>query len=701
LRGQRDVFAAIEGMTAGSATVTDFEQPERVLTLKVTAGLPALIGVQPSLGRMFTGDELAGDGRRVLLLSHATWRRRFAGRMDVLGRDLHVDGQSWTIIGVMPPNAVRPASDPRPVDLWLPLPDRDDIRSTIARLADGVTHETAAARVDAIVKRTESVTGGTVRPAVRTEPLHDHLRVLMAAVMLLLVVACVNVSNLLLQRASVRTRETAVRAALGAGRGRLLRQFLLESGILGIAGGILGAAFAYGSLRALLALRPEQLAALQKVRIDGGVLLISVTVAIAASVLFGILPALHGSRIRGTAALGRIGRDSDSPFSRFRWALVAAEVALSFSLLIGAAVTFDSLRARAVRDPGYRAEGLVSVDVRLPSWRYREQGGRRAAFERMIADVRRMPSVQAAVLANGVPPMVGGARFGKIRVEGKAPETEVTIFESFEADSGFFEALDIPIVAGRRFTAADRSSPEHPVILSESSSRRLFAGELAIGRRFGLEGPDMFTVVGVARDIRALGLNDDGSTPLLYWPLERVQGRMRIVARVNGENPQLMLDLRQTVRRTEPDALVEVATGREMLGATLAQERFTTTLLSTFAALALLLAGVGLYGVLSQVVISRTREIGVRMALGADASRIRRLVLRTGMLATLAGLALGAALAAAGHRALRNQLFGLADARPGAYLVATGVVLAVALAAMLVPATRAARLDPMRVIRVE
>lgn len=701
LREQRETFEGLENYWGSTATLTGGHEPERVYALAVSEGLPALLGVGPVLGRSFHTDELSGDGARVVMLSHALWRGRFGGAGDVLGRTMHLDGDPWTIIGVMPRTAMHPSGRSTNVDLWLPLPESNPFRTTIARLAPDVTVEMAAARVDAVVRRSgENPLSGTAELVQKPEMLHGHLRMLMIAVVLLLLVACVNVSHLLLQRAAARSRETAVRLALGAAPGRLIRQSLLDAALLALVGGLAGAALAYGVLHVLPTIVPEQLEMLRHVRIDGGVLLFTLAATAVTGILFGVIPAMHATRARATAALGRHGRGAGTGPTRMGWPLVTLEVALSFALLIGAALVLGSLRDLASRDPGYRADELIAIDVRLPAWRYGEEPLRTAAFQRMVDAARRMPSVRSVSLATGVPPQTGGARFGRLQVEGAERDAEPSIFHSFEVDSAFFRAVGQPLLAGRAFTAGDAGSGLNPVILAESAAKRLFPGENALGRRFAQEGTRMYTVVGIARDI-LIGLTDDGRVPLAYWPIERVRDRMLLAVRADRQDAAFLLELRGVVRDIEPDAIASVQTVNEMLGGTLARERFTTMLLGAFAAMSLVLAAVGLYGVLSQVVLARTHEIGVRMALGADAPRIRRLVLRSGLAATAVGLLLGGALATAGLRVMRSEVFGLGDARPAAYAAAALVLVGVAVVAMLVPALRAARLDPVRAIRAD
>jgi putative ABC transport system permease protein len=702
LRAERSVFEQIEEFSTGALTITGGDEPARVQTVKMTPRLPSLLGMQPVLGRTFSADELVGDGARVLLLSHAFWRTHFGGRRDVIGAQLRADGEAWTIVGVMPAGAARPDGDPRVVDLWLPLPERAWDRLPIARLAAGVSVQQAATRVDVLVRAQMRRPGwvGSVVPVLKPGRLHDHLRVLMIAVTLLLLVACLNVSNLLLQRAMERRMEIAVRAALGAGRARIVRQLVAESLILGGAGALLGGVFAWTMLRMLLALRPEQLEVLRAVHIDVGVLGFRVLVSACAGVLFGAIPAVRGTRTAATAAPGHGGPTSDARPGRARWLLVTAEVALSFALLVSAALVGTSLRQLAARDPGYDADSLISVDVRLPSWRYASEAARTATFEAVIADMRRVPDIRAVALASGVPPRMTIGHYGRVRLNDGPRDDSPTAFDGADIDTAFLVTIGQPLVAGRGFTRADATSPLNPVILAESAVRRLFPGVDPLGQRFSLEGDSAHTVVGVVRDIHPAGLADIVDRPLAYWALQHVRPRMTIVVRAQS-TPQLLARLRQIVRTAESDAVTEIATVRELLGASLARERFTTSLLSAFAALALLLAAIGLYGVVSQVVVSRTREIGVRVALGATTAAIRRLILRDGLYATALGLAAGALLSAAGLRLLRSEVFGLAEPQTAAYVIAGLALLLVGTAAMTVPARRAARLDPVQAIRTE
>jgi putative ABC transport system permease protein len=699
LRGETGLFDGIEAYSAGAVTFISDDEAERIAAIRITSGVPALMGVAPHLGRNFTPDETAGDGARVALLDHHFWRNRFGSRADVLGQTVQLNGETWTIIGVMPRQAGRPDGSLQPLDVWLPLGDASPFRTTMARLAEGVSVDAATARVDATV-RGDGPLGGVARPLLEDGPLHEHLRVLMVAVVLLLLVACVNVSNLLLQRATARGSDSAVRAALGASRGRLFRQFAIESVIVGAAGAALGAVIAHAGLRALHAVRPEQLEALRNVSIDGGVLFFCVAVSGAASVLFGIAPAVLGSRARATAALGRAGRGVLGGSGRARWALVTAEIALCFALLVGAALVTASLRELSARDPGFRDAGLIALEIRLPGWRYTTADLRTEALAQIGNVVSRLPRVEAVSLATSVPPRVSIGRMGHIQVEERR-EDAPTAFHAVEAEPDYLRTLGVRLVAGRSFNDDDARVDAENVILTESAAARLFPGEAAVGRRFRIEGPPDLIVVGVVSDIRATGLAADAAVPMLYFPLRRPAAQMSLAVRARDIDAQLLVDIRQIVRQTEPHAVIDIATTRELLAASIARERFTTALLSTFAMLALILAAIGLYGVLSQVVVARTREIGLRMALGADASRIGVLVMRSGLLATVSGLAIGGGLAAAGIRVLRSGVFGLTEHQPGAYATAALLLFVIAVLAMMGPAQRAARMDPLRAIGVE
>jgi putative ABC transport system permease protein len=691
--GESGVFDAVARHTRGTVTVTGLGGPVRLEVVRASAELAELMSVRPLLGRLFAEDELAGTGERVLLLSHALWRSQHGGRADVVGETLTVNGEPWTIIGVLPPTVVRADGMPDPIDLWLPL-GRGQPSPVVARLRADVTIEEATARLQAVLNAGDDfdilITPAT---ALRAGMLREPLRILMVAVALLLLIACVNVSNLLLHRGVARTRDTAVRAALGASRGRLLRYFLVESLLLALAGAVIGAAVAWAGTTAAASLRPAELASLQGVRIDGTVLAFSLALSLGAWLLFSLPPAVRGTRADAVSAVSRSLRWRGAGSARLRWTLIGLEVALSFALLVGAASLIGSVRASAARDSGYQPDSFVALDVRLPAWRYRTEADRRAAFDELLERVRRVPGVDMAALGGGAPPR-WGIMFGRIHADGRAGEMETSVFHGGPIDVGYLRAIGQPLVAGREFLPHEVRDGAAVVVLGEAAARRIFAGEDAVGRRFRLDD-DEYTVVGIARDIAIVGLSEPEHRPIAYFPASSPGSQMMVIVRTARRDPALTAMLTALVRQHEPDAVVTVERGSALLGATLARERFTAALLSTFAALALLLSAVGLYGVLSQIVTGRTHEIGLRVALGADAAGIRTLVLGSGVRVVAGGLLAGALVVNVGLKLLGSRVFGVQQ--HGAAYVAAAVLLgATSLFAMWRPAARATRIDPMR-----
>jgi putative ABC transport system permease protein len=705
LESERSVFDEVATFGWSSEKVwTGGDEPARLESLAMSPELGGFLGVAPVMGRLFAADEFAGDGAHVLLLSHAMWMGQFGGAPDVLGRTLTLNGEPWTVIGVMPPGAVRPNGMPTPIDVWLPLPANARYAEPIARLRPGVTLAEASKVVDALVRRTSKseAFGGKVRPAtaMRESGLGDPLRILMVAVMLLLSIACVNVSNLLVNRASERRRETAVLAALGASRLRLLRQFLMESLLLALAGGVLGVILAEAALRAMIALRPSELITLESVRLDAGVLLFSLIVCTVAGIAVGLLPAFQSAKANAMSALTRAAREGDPGPAGLRWLLVGAEVTLSFTLLVGASLVIRTLHEHTTRDPGYRPRGLMVMHVELPAWTRSADAAKRLAFEQIENAVMRVPGVEEVSRSGGAPARPG-IMFGQVHIEGRPKETEASRFYGVSIDEKYLRVTGQPLVAGRTFNEAELGGQgQAAILLGETAARRLFPGGDALGRRFSIGADDeMTTVIGVVRDATLTGLSVDEPIEIAYWPMTSIGSSAYLLVRTRGEDAALGGALRDAVRGIEPQAILDVSRATDQLGLTLARERFTTTLLGAFAGLAMLLAAIGLCSVVNQAVTRRTHEIGIRVSLGATAASIRALVLRAGMIAIAIGLVTGGALAAVALRLSDNLVFGLSNPRPLAWVVAAAVLGATGLLAMWLPVERAARVDPMRAMR--
>jgi putative ABC transport system permease protein len=682
----------------------------------------------PMLGGAALGRALsAADARdKVVVLGHGLWARRFAGDPAVVGRVVRLSGESYTVIGVMGPEFQFPSAQ---FDLWVPLegamaaaPAQLQNRNlrifrALGRLAPGVTLAQAQGQVDGIAARlakehpaTNEGIGITFAPiytqlvgGVRTA-----LLVLMGVVALVLLIASANVANLLLARAKSREREIAIRTALGAGRGRLVRQLLTESLLLAGAGSAIGVLLARWLLDVLPALAADVVPRMASVRIDTAVLAFTATVAVATGLLFGLAPAWQASRLEAAHGLREGGRGSSGPAARrLRAGLTAAEVALALVVLVGAGLLVQSL-ARLLRvDAGFVADGLLTFHVQMAAGPAARPPAQRAALAGQIVDrVSRIPGVQAAGGGTGLPPVTPqrGTGFVAEGVAESAPEARRAYFMA--VTPGYFRALGTPLREGRAFTDRDGEGAPEVVVLNRSLARRLYGSEPAVGRRIRLvnpgEGEGWRTVVGVVGDVRYSGLDDPGEATV-YTPFAQTPFLWTyVMVRTAGPPMALARAVSEAVAAVDPG--LEAAALKpmsEVVAETVMQPRFNVVLLSAFAGLALLLAAVGIYGVVSYSVAQRTKEIGIRMALGADRGDVLRLVTGEGLRLASAGVAVGLVGAAAATRVMASLLFEVHATDAATYAAAAGFLLAVALAASAVPAWRATRVAPVSALRAE
>lgn len=717
-----DVFEEVQLHRSEQAVLTGRGPPEEVSVKRVAPGYVDFLGIRPAVGRGISAGEHA-RGDRIVLLDHDFWLDRFGGDLDVVGSTISLDDEPWSVIGVLPPGSYAPNSGPGLTDLWTPMGDAGEQTPVFvaARLREGVDVARADERLRVFAEGAPAAGLGPTAEwrgkAFEAESfgrgrVAETLKPIFWAVSLLLLVSALNTSSLLFQRSTARRRETAVRAALGAGRGRLLRAVFVEALVVAAAGGVLGLALAWGAIEILERIRPTRIGwLLDGIRIHAPVLAFSLAVTVGAALVGALLPALRVLRREpGSSGLvGSRGGGSDGAFAgRSRWLLVAGEVAFSFALLTCGIVVASALGELGRRDPGFDTNGLVGVEVTLPEWRYGEEAERRAAFEAIRDALQGAPGVQRVGLADGLPPGLPGT-IVRLHPEGREPARETSYLRGMEVSGDFLALLGQPLVAGRDLTGAERDEATEPVVVGRLLADRLFPGLAPIdvvGRTFRLSAEgDPLRVVGVAEDILVDGPAHDARRLLMYRPWRTWSGREVLAVRLDpGTEPGAWLrDVgpRAIVLSAAPEGVIDVEPTTEAMARTLVQERFTTLLIGAFSVLGLLLSGVGLYGVLAHTVTSRRREIGIRMSLGADGASIRSMVVRSGAAATLAGLAVGAGVAFVGLRILSGSAFGIEPGAPSAYLLAAGALGAVAWAATWIPARRATLLDPTVAIREE
>ena len=711
-----------------SALVADGGEPERLNAYVVTPNMFDLLGATPRLGRGFGGNDGTPDAPRVIVLSHALWMRRFGGDPKAVGRVVNLAGFMRTIVGVMPPGVRFPDAPldflREPADLWIPSTwqqSRGGSRgnqtlAVIARRRADASPAEAAADLAALSAGFRSAFPKRYASAASKGwsliaiPIRDQmvgsvrasLFVITAAVGLVLLIACVNVANLLLARGATRRREIAVRMALGAARARLVRQLLTESTILAGLGGVLGVLLAWVGIRLLLRLDGGDIPRLGNTRIDGIVLLFSLGLTMLAGVLVGIVPALQQSmaNVRGTLTDGGRSASGGRDGNRLRRTLVAAQVAMALLVLVGAGLLGRSFLALQRVKPGFSSSNVVTLALTLPRSKYDSAAKIIALIERLRAATAAIPGVSEASAVYPVP-MGGDGWSGSFNVEGEpaGPEDPLPHAEYAVALPGYFHAMKIPMITGRDFEATDRDNSPAVVIVDEALARQHWPNQSALNKRIG--GPGQWaTIIGVVGHVHNAGPQTDGE-PQIYLPLlQNPQSVISVVARTAAPIASLAAPIRAVVKSLDPELpIARFRSLDDLVAQAVARQRFNMLLITIFAVTALTLASIGLYGVMAFLVAQRSREIGIRVALGGEPRAIRGMVLREGMRICVAGLCVGLALSLAVSRTLSGLLFGVAPSDPTTYVGIALLLLAVGAAASFGPASRATRVDPMVVLR--
>jgi predicted permease len=725
-------FASMGAAELWGPNLTNVDSPEHLNALRITPEILPMVGIRPLMGRVITPVEAKPGNEHVAVISYGFWQRRLGGDPSVLGREITLDGARYSVIGVMPASFQFAPFWATKSELWTPLVLANKATSRtasslriFAKLRDNVTVPQAQAEIATITSRLEQQFPGTNRN-VQVVPLREKvvgsirqpLLILLTAVGFLLLIACANVAHMLLARSAVRQKEVALRAALGATRGRLVRQFLTESVLLSILGAIAGIVLGQFLLRLFSTANPGSLPVAATIETDWRVLGIMLLISVATGIAFGLVPALQASTTRASEALkaGGRGMSEGRSHGRFRNLLLGSEFCLAFMLLIGAGLMIRSIGALQGIDPGFDARNLLTMTVSVAGTQNAEATRRAAFFEAMLARTRAVPGVKAAAFINHLP--IGGDVWGlgyvaegqPVPDPGNLPHAVYRV-----ASPGYFETMRIAMRQGRGFTAQDAVDAPLVVVINEALAKQQWPGEDAIGKRVSLAAadkpPTWRTVVGVIRDVEE-GEWAGVPGPEMYLPFQqddfyRAEGGsaasyMTLVVRAENDAAALAPSIRAAIREIDRNIPIsEVQTMEQVIAGSTSQPRLYLFLLVSFASLALVLASVGIYGVMSYAVSQRTKEIGVRMALGASEGQVLRMVLSSGMRVLLFGGAMGAFGALALGRVMNSFLYGVDASDPVTFVIVSVVLSVAALLASFVPARRAIRVDPMTALRQE
>lgn len=722
-RTQQSIFDEIAALTYANVNLTGIAEPERIQGASVTTNLFDVLGVQTIAGRGFLSEEERPDSSRTVIISHELWQRRFGSDPDMVGKTLTLNGNPSTVVGITPAAFELQFPTTRQVEIWLPMriaASNTDRRShylyVVGRLKPAVTIKQAQAGMSVLAGQlqqqypeTNSDRGANV------VPLHEQLvgnvqpymRVLFAAVGFVMLIACANVASLLLARVTARQKEVAIRMAIGAGRWRIIRQLLTESVLLSSIGGLAGLLLAYWEVDLLIALAPPDVPRLGEIGLHGPVFAWTLAVSILTGVLFGLAPALRVSKPDLNESLKETARSTAGPGRpRMRNVLVIFETALALVLLIGAGLMIRSFARLQRVSPGFEPGNLLTMSISLPRQKYRENQQINSFFDQLL---ERVHSVQGVESVGGIDPLPLSNSEG---TTGFVVEGEPVLAVADRPEAGersvtpaYFHTMRIPLLKGRAFNERDREDTPHVLIINEALARRLWPDGEAIGKRLGFRTSDpqiWHEVVGIVGNVKHWRLDTDPK-PELYFPyLQEPRNFMSLVMRTSSDPTKMISAIRNQVLGIDPDQPVfDIKTMDERLSKAVAPTRFIMLLLGAFAGLAMLLAAVGIYGVMAYTVSQRTREIGVRMALGAAAPDVLKLVVGHGLKLVLSGVGIGLVGAFVLTRLMKTLLFEVSATDPMTFAVIGAILTGVALTACFVPAHRATKVDPMVALRYE
>ena len=723
-KNQNRSFEDMAALAGTSFNLTGDGDPERVAAQSVNYNFFPLLGVQPVLGRSFAADEDKPGANKVALLSYELWQSRYGGSTDVVNRSIDLNGTKYTVVGVMPAGFQFLNKEVR---LWVPLAlDQDELANrgghyleVVGRLKPGVSIEQAQADISTVMGNVarehpdETFNGklGAVVMSLRDQLVGDSRRplmVLLVAVAFVLLIACANVAGLLLARAVSRKREIALRVALGASRARVIRQLLTESLILAISGGGIGAALAWWSFSFLQKLVPESLSLSTSVQIDLKVLFFALAVSVATGVVFGLVPAIQSAKVDLNETLKQSSTRTTSS-GKLRSSMIVFEVALSIVLLVGAGLLIQTLYRLFNQYSALQPEQVLTMRTVLPRAKYEELAKRKQFYDQVLARVEHLPGVEAAGFTTSVPLVWKGGTSG-FYPEGLTNPIQGMSYDAChrQVSPNYLQTMHIPLHEGRYFTPQDDENSMLVAIINETMARQYWPGQPVLGRRFSFdeEHPKWIEIVGVVGDVRQMGL-DEPVKAEMYLPYKQVPDHpwfipRDLTIRTAGDPYSLVSSVRQAIREVDPDQPISnVATMSELLGEEAAQRRLAMIMLAAFSILALLLASIGIYGLLAYFVTQHTNEIGVRLALGATPNRILLMVLRRGMGLTVLGVVIGIFASFGLTRLMSSLLFEVKAVDPMTFLIVPIVLGVTALLACLIPARRAMKVDPLVALRYE